>query len=101
MTLLGWTLVILAILMITGLLGPILGVVLGIAALPFLAVAGVVMFPVLLVLMVAGALLGLVGTVLGGVFAVLGFVLHWGLPLLVLAAGVWVLNHRPRPRLTA
>ncbi len=101
MELLGWSLVILAILLISGLLGPILGVVLAIAALPFLAVAGVVLFPLLLVLMVLGLVFGLIGTVVGSVFAVLGFVLHWGLPLLILAAGLWVLTRPRRQRLPA
>lgn len=90
MTLLGWFLVTLAILMVTGLLGPVLGVVLSLAALPFLAIAGVVLFPLVLVVMVVGM-----------VFGAIGFVLHWGLPLLVLGAGVWVLTRDRRPRLPA
>jgi hypothetical protein len=101
MELLGWSLIILAVLLLTGWLGPILGVVLAVAALPALVVLGVVMFPLLLVLLALGLVLGLVGSALGVAAGVLGFLLQWGLPLLLLAAGIWLLTRMRRPRLQA
>lgn len=101
MELLGWSLVILAILLVTGLLGPILGVVLAIAALPLLVVLGVVTFPLLLVLLVLGLVVGVVGSALGVAAGLLGFLLQWGLPLVLLVAGIWLLTRMGRPRLQA
>jgi len=101
MELLGWSLVILAILLVTGLLGPILGIVLAIAALPLLAVLGVVTFPLLLVLLVLGLVVGVVGSALGVAVGLLGFLLQWGLPLVLLVAGIWLLTRMRRPRLQA
>lgn len=90
MELLGWSLVILAILLLTGLIGPVLGVVLTVAALPFLLVLGVVLLPVMVVLAVVAALLG-----------VLGLLVQWGLPLLLLGLGIWLLVRKPQRRVTA
>ena len=97
MELLGWSLVILAVLLVTGLLGPILGVVLAIAALPALAVLGVMLFPLLLVLLVLGLVLWVVGSAIGVAAGLLGFLLQWGLPLLLLLLGIWLLTRRGRP----
>ncbi|GIW35783.1 MULTISPECIES: hypothetical protein [Meiothermus] len=101
MELLGWSLVILAVLLLTGWLGPLLGVVLAIAALPVLAVLGVVLFPLLLVLLVLGLVLWVVGSALGVAAGLLGFLLQWGLPLLLLGAGIWLLTRKRHPRLQA
>lgn len=96
MELLGWSLVILAVLLVTGLLGPILGVVLAIAALPALAVLGLMLFPLLLVL---GLVLWVVGSAIGVAAGLLGFLLQWGLPLLLFLLGMWLLTRRRRPPL--
>ncbi|GIW26374.1 hypothetical protein [Meiothermus sp.] len=101
MDILGWSLVVLAVLLLTGWLGPILGVVLAIAALPALAVLGVVLFPLLLVLLALGLVLWVVGSALGVAMGVLGFLFQWGLPLLLLVAGIWLLTRMRRPRLQA
>ncbi len=101
MELLGWSLVVLAVLVVTGLLGPILGVALAIAALPALAVLGVLLFPLLLVLLVLGPVLWVVGSAVGVAAGLLGFLLQWGLPLMLLLAGIWLLTRTRRPRLQA
>lgn len=101
MELLGWMLVILALLLLTGWLGPLLGVVLAIAALPVLAVLGVVLLPLLLVLLTLGLVLWVVGSALGVAAGLLGFLFQWGLPLLLLVAGFWLLTRKRRPRLQA
>jgi hypothetical protein len=87
---LGWSLVVLAVLIVTGLIGPLVGAVLTVAALPFLLVLGVVLLPLFLLLLVVSALLG-----------VLGFMVQFGLPLLLLGLGIWLIVRKPQRRLTA
>jgi hypothetical protein len=93
---LGWVLLIGGILLATGLLGPILGVIFAILALPLALVFGAIALPVVIVVGVLGLVLGLIGTVVGGVFSVLGFLLHWAVPIAVIVLGIWLLT-RSRP----
>jgi len=36
--------------------------------------------------------LGLIGALVGGVFSLLGFLLHWALPIAVIVLGIWLLT---------
>lgn len=76
--------------MATGLLGPILGVIFAILALVFGAMA----LPVVIVVGGLGLVLGLIGALVSGVFSLLGFLLHWAVPLAVIVLGVWLLTRR-------
>lgn len=89
---LGWILLIGGILLATGLLGPLLGIIFAILALPLAFVLGVIALPVAIVVGVLGLVLGLIGALVGGVFSLLGFLLHWALPIAVIVLGIWLLT---------
>lgn len=95
---LGWVLLIGGILLATGLLGPILGVIFAILALPLALVFGAIALPVVIVVGVLGLVLGLIGALVGGVFSVLGFLLHWAVPIAVIVLGIWLLTRGPATR---
>ena len=71
-----------------GLLGPILGVVLA-----------VLLAPLVLVGALLGLIFGVLGAVIGGIVAVLGVLLKYGIPIALVAGGIWLLNRNNQPRL--
>lgn len=94
---LGWVLLVLGVLLAAGLLGPFIGMALIILALPIALIAGVAVLPVLLVLAAVGLGLGIVGSLLGGLLAVLGFVVKYAVPILLVIFGLWLITQSRKP----
>jgi hypothetical protein len=93
---LGWVLLVLGALLAAGLLGPLIGLALLILALPIALIAGAAVLPVVLVLAALGLGLGILGSLVGGLLAVLGFVIKYAVPILLVAFGLWLIAQSRR-----